>query len=315
MTNQAVSLRRVFTATLAATIVLTAAAFLALARSANASVVDLGQAGNFTLLALTGGIDNSGPTGPQADPYSVDGMVGVASSAQKFSASGSVNYNGPIYLHSGDTYNSSAPNVPQPTMGSSVDSMLEQAKADAFNASTFASSLTATASYGTISNNLSITEHSVGNYVFNIQNINFSGGKILTLDAPLGSSYVLNISGSLVLTFGSIKVAGGLSPADVLINYTGKNVVQFSGGGNSSQVYGTILSPNAEVGLHPGLVVGSVIAQSITMSSGANVIPVPEVTPASVIFGFVGLLVAVTSRRAFMSRLAVQRRKTAHTTS
>src|SRR4029077_9384000 len=103
----------------------------------------------------------------------------------------SVTYNGPIYLHSGDTYNSSAPGVPQPTMGSSVDGMLAQEKTDAFNASTFASGLSATATYGTISNNLTITEHSVGNYVFNIQSINFSGNKILTLDAPTGSTYVL----------------------------------------------------------------------------------------------------------------------------
>jgi choice-of-anchor A domain-containing protein len=280
-----------------------------------ASVVDLGQAGQFTLLALNGGIDDSGPTGPQANPYTVDGPVGVASSGQKFQASGSVNYNGPIYLHSGDTYNSSAPNVPQPTTSSSIDSMLAQAKTDAVNASSFASGLTATASYGTINNNLSITENSAGNYVFNIQNINFSGGKTLTLDAPSGSSYVLNVSGSLVLTSGNIKVAGGLSAANVLINYTGSNVVQFSGGGNSSQVYGTILAPNAEVGLHPGLVVGSVIASTITMSSGANVIPVPEVTPSSVIFGFLGLVVALSSRRALMGRAAVALRKSAGTSS
>jgi choice-of-anchor A domain-containing protein len=277
-----------------------------------ASLVDLGQAGQFTMLALTGGIDDSGPLGPQSNPNSVDGPVGVASDSQKFQASGSVKYNGPIYLHSNDTFNSSAPGVPQPTMGSSVDSMLAQAKTDAFNASTFASGLAATATYGTINNNLTITEHSVGNYVFNIQNINFSGGKTLTLNAPGGSNYVLNISGSLVLTFGSINVAGGLSPANVLINYTGTNVVQFSGGGNSSQIYGTILAPNAEVGLHPGLVVGSVIAGSITMSSGANVVPVPEVTPSSVIFGFLGLIVAVSSRRALMGqvRAVSARRKT-----
>jgi choice-of-anchor A domain-containing protein len=283
------------------------------ARASMVGAVDLGTAGNFTLLALTGGIDDSGPLGPQSNPYSVDGPVGVASDNQKFQASGSVNYNGPIYLHSGDTFNSSAPNVPQPTMSSSVDSMLAQAKADAFNASTFASGLAATASYGTINNNLTISEHSVGNYVFNIQSINFSGNKVLTLDAPAGSSYVLNISSGIVLTGGSVVVTGGLSAANVLINYTGTNVVQFSGGGNSSQVYGTILAPNAEVGLHPGLVVGSVIASSITMSSGADVIPVPEVAPSSVIFGFLGLIVAVSSRRALMGRVAVSARKRART--
>ena len=95
------------------------------------------------------------------------------------------------------------------------------------------------------------------------------------------------------MTGGSILVAGGLNAADVLINYTGTSEFRFSGGGNTSRVYGTILAPNATVGLHPGFVLGSVIANAITMSSGADVIrPVPEVTPGSVIFGFLGLVVA-----------------------
>jgi choice-of-anchor A domain-containing protein len=272
---------------------------------ARASVIDLGQAGQFALLALGGGIDDSGPTGPQADPYTVNGPVGVVTDGQKFQASGSVTYNGPLFLHSGVTYNSSAPGVPQPTMSSSIDSMLAQAKQDAFSASAFALSLSPTQTLGTINNNLSITQNSVGNYVLKIDSINFSGNKNLTLSAPAGSTFVLNISQGITLTTGSILVAGGLSAANVLINYTGTADVQFSGGSNTSQIFGSILAPNATVGLHPGLVVGSVIANAITMSSGANVVPVPEVTPSSVLFGFIGLIVAFTSRRALGARARV----------
>src|SRR5260370_31615640 len=90
------------------------------APSLKASLVDLGQAGQFTMLALTGGIDDSGPLGPQSNPYSVDGSVGVASAGQKFQTSGSVNYNGPIYLHTGATFNSLASNLPHPTLRSSL---------------------------------------------------------------------------------------------------------------------------------------------------------------------------------------------------
>jgi choice-of-anchor A domain-containing protein len=279
------------------------AACLLISAPARASVVDLGQAGQFTLLALGGGIDDSGPLGPQSNPYSVNGPVGVVTSGQTFSASGSVSYNGPVYLHSGVTFNSSAPGVSQPTMNASVDSMLVQAKTDALNASNFAAGLQATQTFGAISNNLSITENQAGHYVFDITSINFSGGKTLTLSAPIGSTYLLNISDSLVLSFGSIVVAGGLTADNVLINFTGTKDIAFSGGGNSSQVYGTILAPNVTVGLHPGLVVGSVIANAITMSSGADVVPVPEVTPSSVIFGFLGLIVAVSSRRALAGRV------------
>jgi len=288
------------------TFLLAVAAFLSLSGTAKGSVVDLGQAGQFALLALNGGIQDSGPTGPDANPYSVNGPVGVASTGQQFQDSGSRTYNGPIYLHSGDTYNNSAPGVPQPTMGPSVDSLLEQAKQDAFNASSAALQLgqNPTATFGTINNDFSITESSSGHYVFNINTINFSGGKALTLNAPGGSTYLLNVSSGLVLTPGSIVLAGGLTADNVLINYTGSSDIRFSGGSNSSRVFGTILAPDANVVLSPGFVAGSIIASAIQMSSGANVelVPVPEVTPSSVIFGFLGLLVAVSSRRVLAGR-------------
>jgi choice-of-anchor A domain-containing protein len=265
--------------------------------------VDLGGAGDFALLALTGSIDDSGPAGPDSDPYTVDGRVGVVTPGQKFQASGSVAYNGPIYLHSGVTFNNSAPGVPPPTIGPAIDSVLEQARNDAFLASNFALTLPVTASYGSISNNLTISKASVGNYVFSIQNINFSGGKALTLHAPAGSAFILNISSGLTLSPGSIVLSGGLTANSVLINYTGTSDISTSGGGNASRIYATILAPNATVGLHPGFVAGSIIAGAITMSSGANVVPIPEVTPGSVIFGFLGFVVAFSSRRMLMARV------------
>jgi hypothetical protein len=85
-----------------------------------------------------------------------------------------------------------------------------------------------------------------------------------------------------------------------LINYTGTKDIQFSGGGNDSKLFGTLLAPYVTVGLHPGEVVGSVIAGGITMSSGAVV--VPEVMPSPILFGFIGLVVAFGSRRALMRR-------------
>ena len=71
--------------------------------SLQASIVDLGAAGQFGALALTTGIDDSGPLGPDGS-VSINADVGVAS----FSASGSVIYSGDLYLHTGVTYNNSA---------------------------------------------------------------------------------------------------------------------------------------------------------------------------------------------------------------
>ena len=264
---------------------------------AKATFVDLGAAGDFAALALTGGIDSSGPLGPNA-AYTFNGNVGVASSGQKFQASGSVSMppDAKLYLHTGDTYNSSAPGVPQPQpQNATNDAFLTQARNDAFAASNFASSLAATATYGTINSNTTISESATGNYVFNIGSINFSGDKTLMLSAPAGSTFTLNITGSIVLTSGSILVSGGLTAADVLINYTGTNVVQFSGGGNTSQVYGTILAPYAEVGLHPGFVAGSVIADKITLSSGGQIGGFTVVPEMNALFPLVGLAVAIGS--------------------
>jgi choice-of-anchor A domain-containing protein len=285
-------------------VVTTLAVVASYARASMIGAVDLGTAGDFTLLALTGGIQDSGPTGPDANPDSVVGTVGIASPGQKFQNSGSRTYTGPIYLHTGDTFNNSAQGVPQPQMSAAIDAKLEQASKDAFKASSFAASLAATATYGNINSSLTISENSVGNYVFDIQSINFSGGKSLTLDAPAGSSVILNIEGGgITLSPGSIVLAGGLTPNNVLINYTGKNDIKTSGGGNSSRIYANILAPNAHVQLTPGFVAGFIIAGSIQMSSGANVVPVPEVTPGSVIFGFLGLVVAISSRRSLMAKM------------
>ena len=278
-----------------------------LASNAPASMigpVNLGTAGNFTLLALNGDIQDSGPTGPDATTASVVGPIGIATAGHKFQTSGSRIYDGPIYIHTGSSWSSSAIGFPTPQQSAAIDQMLAQASADAFAASNFAASLQATATYGDINSSLSITENAVGNYVLDIKSINFSGGKSLTLSAPAGSNFILNIQqGGITLSPGSILLAGGVTPDHVLINYTGTNDIKTSGGSNSSRIYANILAPNAHVQLTPGFVAGFIIAESIQMSSGANVVPVPEVTPSSVIFGFIGLVVAFGSRRTLLARM------------
>ena len=107
-------------------------------------------------------------------------------------------------------------------------------------------------------------------------------GKQLTLLAPAGASFIINVRGKFVLTGGGqgpqIRVAGGLQPQDVLYNIMGTGAdVAFSGGGGgvnccAAVVDGTVLAPLRKIALSPGLVNGAVIsAKDISIVSGASV--------------------------------------------
>jgi len=175
------------------------------------------------------------------------------------------------------------------------------------NASAALASLAPTQTFGAITSGMTITESTKGDFVFNISSINLNQSA-LVLSAPAGSEVVLNISGNITLNGGSsggIVLAGGLTSNDVFINLTGANSnLTTTGGGNAQQIFGNVLATglNASVNLHPGQINGEIIARTLTTSSGALGV-VPEVTPSSVIFGFIGLVVAFGSRRTLMARM------------
>ena len=262
-----------------------------------ASVVDLGDAAGWSVLTY-----NSSNV---SDSAFKGGPIGVVNGNWTQSGGGQTNTQQPttVYLSPGHTNNGPAVlttvfNAP----------LLNSAWADAMNASAMLASLTPTQTLGAITTGMTISESVVGNYVFNISSINLNQSA-LTLSAPAGSTFILNISGNITLNGGSqgngLHIAGGLTNNDVIYNLTGANSnLTTSGGGNAQQVYGIVLATGsgASVNLHPGAINGEVIATTFTSSSGALVI-VPEVTPSSVIFGFLGLLVAASSRRALAGRV------------
>lgn len=97
-------------------------------------------------------------------------------------------------------------------------------------------------------------------------------GKTLFLNGPATAKFILNITGKFALTGGGkIKVSGGALASNVLYNFIGTgSAVSFSGGGNSSQVDGTILAPQRKVQCAPGLVNGAIISgMDISLVSGA----------------------------------------------
>jgi hypothetical protein len=118
---------------------------------------------------------------------------------------------------------------------------------------------------------------------------------------------VFNISDDFKLNSSDVVLTGGLTEANVLFNYYGTHDVSFSGGGNSSELHGIILSLGKKVALSPGQVVGEIISDSdISIVSGAQVKGTPpENVPDSsstLLLSFVGLAPFFAMRKALLPR-------------
>jgi len=271
-------------------------ALVATSIAAQASVVDLKSAAGWSVLTY-----NSNNT---SDSAFNGGPIGVVNGNWTQSGGAQTNTQQPttVYLSPGFTNN--GPNVLKTVYDAAK---LNAAWNDAVNASAMLASLAPTQTFGAITSAMTISEATKGDYVFNISSISLNQSA-LTLSAPAGSQFVLNISGNITLNGGSqgngILLAGGLKSSDVFINLTGTDSnLTTSGGGNAQQIFGTVIATglNASVNLHPGQINGEIIARTLTTSSGS--LEVPEVTPSSVIFGFIGLVVAFGSRRTLMARV------------
>ena len=271
-------------------------AVVATSLTAQASVVNLGNAAGWSVLTF-----NSNNT---SDSAFQGGPIGVVNGDWTQSGGGQTNTQQPTTVYLSPGFHNNGPAVETTVFDAAK---LNAAWTDAVNASAALASLAPTQTFGAITSGMTITESTKGDFVFNISSINLNQSA-LVLSAPAGSEVVLNISGNITLNGGSsggIVLAGGLTSNDVFINLTGANSnLTTTGGGNAQQIFGNVLATglNASVNLHPGQINGEIIARTLTTSSGALGV-VPEVTPSSVIFGFIGLVVAFGSRRTLMARM------------
>jgi choice-of-anchor A domain-containing protein len=268
---------------------------------------ELGLADGFAMLALEGNIQQAGAANPNAPvPNLVQGDIGVASSGFKYQGS-SVNDPGNFLIHTGSRSSASGPSITgQVLQSSDIDIKLESAKNSAYQASAQFAAMAPNQTFGKISSTTTISEKSVGTYVFSLAGIDLGNNEVLTLSAPAGSRFILNISGDMKLSGGGgvlIGVAGGLSATDVLFNLVSGDV-STSGGGNASVINGSILDPYGKVNLSPGMVNCAIIADNITLASGASVInpipPIPEAStfvPLGLLLGIAGGMDLVRRRR------------------
>ena len=114
--------------------------------------------------------------------------------------------------------------------------------------------------------------------VLNLANLVITNGT-LTLSAPRGGEFIINISRKFSLSGGSkILLGGGLTPYAVLFNVTGAgDKVALTGGTTNgvpnTKISGIILAPEREISLSPGLVTGEVIGggKQIAITSAGQV--------------------------------------------
>src|SRR5690348_10816198 len=272
-------------------------ALLATSFAAQASVVDLGSAAGWSVLTY-----NSNNT---SDSAFNGGPIGVVNGNWTQSGGAQTNHQQATTVYLSPGFHNNGPAVETTVFDAAK---LNAAWNDAVNASNAMAAMAPTQTFGAINSGLTISENSVGTYVFNISSINLNQDHI-TLSAPAGSTFVLNISGDITLNGGSagngILLSGGLTSNNVFINMTSANAnLTTTGCCNANQIYGTVLAvgANASVNLHPGQINGEIIARTLTTSSGSLGV-VPEVTPNSVILGFIGIVVAFGSRRSLMARV------------
>jgi uncharacterized membrane protein len=223
--------------------------------------------GQWAVLGM-GGIGSASSTSvSMSGSSSVSGTVantGVAN-AGNVNMSGSSLINGTLLLNTAGRLNKSgtstvAGGVQQDT---TTDGVLDQAVADALAASQSAASLPATipsVTSVTISNpsrNVTITG-GAGINVLHITNLAISNGT-LTLSAPQGGSFIMNVSGSFALSGASrIVLTGGITSSDVLYNFVGSGgSVAMSGG---SSVTGILLALQKGIALSSSIVTGEIIS-------------------------------------------------------
>jgi hypothetical protein len=234
--------------------------YLGFAGPSNFTVLSLGGNGavvNINLATVAGnvGVPNYG-TIKESAPSSVQGNLIVGSSVD---TKGVVGANGGILIN---------------------DSLLSLAVQDANNAAASFAALPVTPSVqsqfpanGQITTSLTISGTSGLNVVNLPAFLLNNGSGALTLTGPIGTAFVINISGDFNLHSGNIQVGGGVAPLDVVYNVTNAKAAVTTMVPTTAA--GILLAPNNSINtMDSSRFTGEVIGgfqKSIVLMSGTNV--------------------------------------------
>lgn len=109
--------------------------------------------------------------------------------------------------------------------------------------------------------------------VFRVDASAFTGAKLLSIDAPVGSLAVINIYGSSATFTGfGHSFSGGIDQRGVLFNFVDATDIDAHGYG----FWGTVLAPNAHVSFHDGSFDGGIYAQSLTGNAEGHINPLSD---------------------------------------
>ena len=176
--------------------------------SGPAASIDLGEAGQFAVLGLTGAkitMDNENP--------GVIGQVGIGSNGEQELKTGFIS--GQLLTNANVDKKSSETAV----QGGSLTTDLSTAVNDAIQTASNASRLATTQSFGDIKASQTINANGQLTVV-SVNKIELKDGNTLTLRGGSGDQYVVNIADSLKLEKSSaIRLEGGLQPGNVLFNF------------------------------------------------------------------------------------------------
>jgi hypothetical protein len=266
---------------------------------ANSILTELGDAAGYAVLSLGGEVEVSGGSITGAVGFTTDGAA-TGAVTDYLSAYHTATIKGDVIYQTGGSFTLSSSSTISGTVesdaalsgtnsgtvdGSSgvainhspqfVDNAanynaINSAYAAATSASTFFKGLTAAgtgvkAATGALATSMTgnVTLTGVSgdyNYV-NLTSLNLNG-HTLTLSGTAGTEFVINVSGAINVSSGSIVLAGGLTASDVIINETGTGQTITTGG----TVSGILLAPGNAV----TLVSGSTWTGAIIAGGGAS---------------------------------------------
>jgi choice-of-anchor A domain-containing protein len=234
-------------------------ALLAASCASFATPVDLGDAGNFSLLGT-------------------DGTLILGASAHVAGDIGASNH---VVIGSGATVDGDAYSTNLPIIGAGASITGRQniggsgidwpnLSAGLSHASATASAKTADQTLGTIAT--STTLNSQNGSVFEIAGLRLGSNQRLTLKGGPGDQFIINVDNGGFFSLGSgasIVLDGGISPDDVLFNLTGSSL----SAGSNSIMMGTYLAPANQFMLGSSLNAeyGHFLAKGISVGSCADI--------------------------------------------